>query len=69
MTAHWCKGRIGVNLLVDGEIAVTVAKNGNEWRAWGDVQYGNKSRNKVIEHVLGACRDADVKVMNQAPEK
>ena len=69
MTARWRLGRIGLELAIDGESAVTVAKNGREWRAWGDVQYGNTSRSRVIAYVEGACRDAGIEVTNQAPEE
>ncbi len=68
MTAHWRRGRIGIELVADGETAVLVARNGSEWRAWGDVQYSHRDREKVIERVLESYREAGVRVTNRVPE-
>lgn len=67
MTARWRRGKIGVELLVDGEKSVTVARNGSEWRAWGDVSFGHHDRQRVIARVHEACHEAGVTVSNAPP--
>lgn len=66
-TAEWRPGRIGAELVIDGQVAVTVFLNGGVWRATGDVIAWSYRREVVIEAVHSACREAGVEVQNQPP--
>jgi hypothetical protein len=69
VTARWRRGRIGIELVVDDEVSVIVAQNGAEWRAWGDVQYSSRDRERVIAQVLLVCSEAGIRVENAPPEE
>lgn len=68
-TATWRAGRIGAELVIDGEVAVTLFLNGTAWRATGDVSAWDYRREVVVEAVNEACREAGIKVTNRPPEE
>ena len=51
----------------NSEVRVTVARNGNEWRAFGDVSCGHHEVARVVQRVEEACREAGVTITNAFP--
>ncbi len=67
-TATWRSGRIGAELVIDQEVAVTLFLNGTAWRATGDVVAWDYRREVVVGVIHEACREAGIEVTNQPPE-